>query len=74
MLSSDSVLAYIATSSGHGFQVLYPSITIHAVSRSGDSRIVYCQLERRVEGPDADSEEDVETVELKINPSDPAAC
>ena len=58
--------------------MLYPSITIHAVSRSGPSPTVYCQLEERGEtAPGAEDddgdEEDVITTELRINPSNPAA-
>lgn len=56
---------------GKGFQVLYPSITIHAVSKSGLSPIVYCQLERPLPEDDEDAEDDdIQTIELKIVPSD----
>jgi len=73
----ENVLAFISTSSGRGFHIQYPSITIHAVSRSGSSPIVYCQLESQ--SPDADAEggegedEDLEMTELKIRPADPSS-
>ncbi|THV02831.1 hypothetical protein K435DRAFT_827348 [Dendrothele bispora CBS 962.96] len=37
----DTVLVFLA-SSGHGFQLEYPSITLHAISRDPPS--IYCQL------------------------------
>lgn len=71
---SASVLAFVASSSGRGFSVRYPSITIHAVSRSGSSPIVYLQLQNSSADADADEEvgkdEDLEMSELKIRPLD----
>jgi len=66
----ESALAFMPCA-GKGFQVLYPSITIHAVSKSGSSPIVYCQLERPLpdDGEDAE-DDDIQTIELKIVPSD----
>jgi nucleotide-sensitive chloride channel 1A len=64
-----SALAFTASSSGKGFSVLYPSITIHAVSRSGTRPMVYCQIEQ---GQDdgAGDDENAELLELKIFPQD----
>ncbi|KAJ2926900.1 hypothetical protein H1R20_g10186, partial [Candolleomyces eurysporus] len=39
-----SVLAF-TSSTGRSFQVKYPSITLHAVSRSGPRQSIYCQLD-----------------------------
>lgn len=39
-----STLAYISSSTGRGFQVEYPSIILHAVSRDAHSPHIYCQL------------------------------
>ncbi|SRR5258708_14846175 len=60
------------SSVGEGFQVQYPSITIHAVSKSGLTPIVYCQIERPApEGQeDTDGDDDIQTIELNIIPSD----
>jgi len=70
----ESVLAFVSSSSGRGFSIQYPSITIHAVSRSGSSPIVYLQLQNSSADADADAEvgkdEDLEMSELKIRPLD----
>ncbi|KAJ2914071.1 hypothetical protein MD484_g6338, partial [Candolleomyces efflorescens] len=46
-----SVLAF-TSSTGRSFQVEYPSITLHAISRSGPRPSLYCQLDES-EDPDA---------------------
>lgn len=55
MLSHNSVLAFISSSgSGRGFEVKYPHITLHAISRGGDDQpCIYCQLDD-VSGDDED--------------------
>lgn len=41
----DSALFFISTT-GKGFQITYPSITLHAISRSGEGPpSIYCQLD-----------------------------
>ena len=40
----DSVLVFMSTT-GHGFKIDYPSITLHAISRAGDRPSIYCQLD-----------------------------
>lgn len=64
-----SALAFIASSSGKGFSVLYPNITIHAVSRSGTRPMVYCQIEQ-ARDDDAGDDENAELLELKMFPQD----
>ena len=65
-----SVLAFISAS-GHGFEVQYPNITLHAVSRDDSGPCVYCQLDELHGGAD---DEETELNELKIIPSNPATC
>lgn len=58
---------------GHGFQISYPAITLHAVSRPQDRPpFVYCQLD---EGTQTDSDDDSDLVmrELSITPRNPAS-
>ncbi|KAI6125126.1 regulator of volume decrease after cellular swelling-domain-containing protein [Pisolithus croceorrhizus] len=68
----ESALVFMSTT-GRGFQVPYPAITLHAVSRpQGSSPSIYCQLD---EGTN-DTGDDVENVdmrELTITPKDPAS-
>ncbi|KAK7051020.1 hypothetical protein VNI00_005132 [Paramarasmius palmivorus] len=73
----ESVLVFMSTT-GRGFQIEYPSITLHAVSRSQGGPSIYCQLDEtsvetvgnsdtagNVEG---DEEEDMDMRELNIVP------
>lgn len=46
-----SILAF-TSSTGRSFQVEYPSITLHAISRSGPRPSIYCQLDES-EDPEA---------------------
>ncbi|CAE6354037.1 unnamed protein product [Rhizoctonia solani] len=68
----ESTLAFVG-SSGTGFTVDYPRITLHAVSRGESGPSVYCQLDESVNGPGASDEEqgDSEMREMKIIPSNP---
>jgi len=71
------------TASGHGFQLEYPSITLHAISRDPPS--IYCQLlseeqpavQNQNEGEDEDENgnenQDQAMRELNIIPADPSA-
>ena len=40
-----SYLLYFSAKTGKGFQVPYPAITLHAISRSSDRPSIYCQIE-----------------------------
>jgi chloride channel, nucleotide-sensitive, 1A len=68
------------SNAGRGFEIQYPSITLHAVSRGERGPFVYCQLDESVVAtsavPQAEEEEettDAEMRELTIIPSDPAS-
>lgn len=57
---------------GRGFQVDYPSITLHAISRAESGPTIYCQLDE----PSAPEEEDEDATamrELVIVPKDPSS-
>jgi len=65
------VLVFFSTS-GHGFQVEYPSISLHAVSRGDSVPSIYCQLDESGEeqnGANEEEEEFSEMRELRIIPS-----
>lgn len=60
----DSALVFMS-STGRGFQIAYPSITLHAISRTqGSDPSIYCQLD---EGADEDADA-VDMRELIITP------
>lgn len=67
-----SVLVYMS-SSGRGFQIEYPAITLHAVSRGESGSSIYCQLDEsigtngKITEQDGD-EHDSEMRELSIIP------
>ena len=63
-----SVLAFISTT-GRGFQVEYPSITLHAISRNESGPSVYCQLDETPAGDQPGNDEDDSPMrELRIVP------
>ncbi|KAF8802508.1 hypothetical protein BYT27DRAFT_7235414 [Phlegmacium glaucopus] len=66
-----SVLVFMSTT-GVGFQIEYPAITLHAVSRGESGPSIYCQLDEsfgQVNGsPPANEDEDTEMRELTIVP------
>ena len=37
------------SNTGHGFQIEYPSITLHAISRQDEQPSIYCQLDEETE-------------------------
>ena len=68
ILFVSSVLAFISTT-GRGFQVEYPSITLHAISRTESGPSIYCQLDETPTGDQAENDEDNSPMrELKIVP------
>ncbi|KAF8896517.1 regulator of volume decrease after cellular swelling-domain-containing protein [Infundibulicybe gibba] len=72
VLNFHSVLAYVSDA-GVGFQIAYPTITLHAVSRAGDAPAIYCQLDEQA--PDAPTADDTDAPmrELTIVPQDPSS-
>ncbi|RPD75039.1 hypothetical protein L226DRAFT_534629 [Lentinus tigrinus ALCF2SS1-7] len=71
----ESVLVFISAT-GKGFQVDYPSITLHAISRAEAGPSIYCQLDEppTVDATAADEEEDAANMrELVIVPKDSSA-
>jgi len=66
-----SVLAFMSTT-GVGFQIEYPAITLHAVSRGEPGPSIYCQLDESFGqvngGPSASEDEYSEMRELTIIP------
>ncbi|EMD33396.1 hypothetical protein CERSUDRAFT_126142 [Gelatoporia subvermispora B] len=73
----ESVLVFMS-STGRGFQVSYPCITLHAISRAESGPSIYCQLDENaaaMEDADADADADVEASlqELSIVPTDASA-
>ena len=69
-----SALVFMSAS-GHGFQVDYPSITLHAISRADTGPSIYCQLDEPVAADQAENDdEDASSMrELVIVPKDPSA-
>ncbi|KDQ57298.1 hypothetical protein JAAARDRAFT_35936 [Jaapia argillacea MUCL 33604] len=71
----ESVLVFMSTS-GKGFQVEYPSITLHAISRAESGPSIYCQLDdgnpAAHDAPTVEDEVD-EMRELNIVPQNPSA-
>jgi len=68
----ESALVFMS-STGRGFQVKYPAITLHAISRAdGSSPSIYCQLDEAAgEAPVDETSEDLSDMrELSIVPHD----
>ncbi|KAL0575085.1 hypothetical protein V5O48_006888 [Marasmius crinis-equi] len=65
----ESDLAFISTT-GKGFQIEYPSITLHAVLRSEGGPSIYCQSGESSGEPSNDPQEDMDMRELTIIPQD----
>jgi len=66
-----SVLVFMSTS-GRGFQVEYPSITLHAVSRAETGPCIYCQLDESTPGQSTEGE-DTNMSEFSIIPANPGS-
>ncbi len=58
------------TASGSGFQIDYPKITLHGVSRKDGVPTVYCQLDDTPEGVEVPEDEDCEMSEITIYPGE----
>ena len=68
VLFVSSVLVFISAT-GRGFQVEYPSITLHAISRTESGPFIYCQLDETTGGDQGDNGGDDSPMrELKIVP------
>ncbi|KDR78948.1 hypothetical protein GALMADRAFT_244609 [Galerina marginata CBS 339.88] len=69
-----SVLVFMSTT-GTGFQIEYPAITLHAVSRGESGPSIYCQLDESIGTENAASAADENAVtdmrELSIVPQNP---
>ncbi|KAH9902537.1 regulator of volume decrease after cellular swelling-domain-containing protein [Cubamyces lactineus] len=66
------------SATGRGFQVEYPRITLHAISRGEKGPSIYCQLDDTVDAnanaePQNDEDEVSDMRELSILPKDPSA-
>lgn len=65
------------SSTGVGFQVPYPAITLHAIARPESGPSIYCQLDELAEEPGAvestENDEASDMRELSIIPSNPAS-
>jgi nucleotide-sensitive chloride channel 1A len=64
------------STTGRGFQIEYPSITLHAISRTNAEPSIYCQLDDNVghENNTADENDDVTEIrELCIFPQSESA-
>ncbi|KAJ7454816.1 regulator of volume decrease after cellular swelling-domain-containing protein [Mycena latifolia] len=70
----ESVLVFMSTT-GHGFQIEYPAITLHAVSRAEAGPSIYCQLDEHAGEAEAaaSNEEMSEMRELSIVPQSAAS-
>ncbi|KAF8515383.1 regulator of volume decrease after cellular swelling-domain-containing protein [Hysterangium stoloniferum] len=69
---TESVLAFISET-GKGFQITYPTITLHAIARGEDGPTIYCQLDE-TSGTGEEGEEDTRDMrELKVKPVDTAS-
>ncbi|KAF8904962.1 regulator of volume decrease after cellular swelling-domain-containing protein [Mucidula mucida] len=70
----DSFLVFIQAESGKGFQIEYPAITLHAISRAeGEVPNIYCQLDDAFGNLEVLDGEDEQMRELIITPSDPTS-
>jgi nucleotide-sensitive chloride channel 1A len=70
-MTVSSVLAFQSSTTGRAFQIEYPSITLHAISRGESGPFVYCQLDDSPAVADGaeDTGEDVPPMrELSLTP------
>ncbi|KAI5119010.1 hypothetical protein M0805_004419 [Coniferiporia weirii] len=74
----ESLLAFVSATSGRGFQIEYPSITLHAISRGDSASCIYCHLDEspQPDGVEANEDEDDASMhmrELRIVPENPSS-
>ncbi|KAF8588896.1 hypothetical protein K439DRAFT_1645316 [Ramaria rubella] len=72
---TESVLAFLSDTR-KGFQIEYPTITLHAISRGESEPAIYCQLDEVSLCQDenaTDAEEAQEMRELRLRPNDSAS-
>ncbi|KAJ8598062.1 hypothetical protein M405DRAFT_779342 [Rhizopogon salebrosus TDB-379] len=68
----ESALVFMS-STGVGFQVPYPAVTLHAIARPESGPSIYCQLDE-VAGAESSENDEADTMrELNIVPSDHAS-
>ncbi|TFK50036.1 hypothetical protein OE88DRAFT_1713189 [Heliocybe sulcata] len=62
----ESVLVFM-NASGRGFQVEYPSITLHAVSRAGagEGPSIYCQLDESAPQTNGQTDDEAEVTDMR---------
>jgi nucleotide-sensitive chloride channel 1A len=68
----------MSPSGSKGFTVPYPSITLHAISRSDSGPFIYCQIDKSLaenEGEPEHSEDDevVDLIEMSLIPAEPTS-
>lgn len=70
-----SVLAFLSET-GKGFQIEYPTITLHAIARGEVEPTIYCQLDEALQGQGdgVETEEVQDMRELKLTPTNAASC
>lgn len=64
------------SNAGHGFQIEYPAITLHAVSRAASGPSIYCQLDEHageMNHVPANDEDVTDMRELSIVPQNAAS-
>lgn len=62
LIEACSVLIFMSTT-GRAFQIEYPAITLHAVSRAESGPSIYCQLDEHAGEPNAPSGGDEDTLD-----------
>lgn len=68
------MLVFVSTT-GVGFEIQYPAITLHAISRGAPQPSIYCQLDESygTENGAADNDTITDMRELTIVPQNPAS-
>lgn len=65
------------SATGRGFQIEYPAITLHAVSRANSGPSIYCQLDEQPESGETSLNTELDGAndmrELSIIPPDPTS-
>ncbi|EJD49665.1 hypothetical protein AURDEDRAFT_84813, partial [Auricularia subglabra TFB-10046 SS5] len=71
---TERVVAFVPADGSAGFSVDYPTLILHAISRSEDGPLLYCQLDESIGVEGAEEDDDVDTTrEIKIVPASPEA-